>query len=428
MPTHSLVLAIEPDLRQAAIVKRIVREKVGAEVTVVDSRDAAIEAMRTAVPDVLLISALLSPRDEDDLIAHLRTLENAQHLQTHTIPQLASALGPGERRSARGLLSAFRRKKELEHAPSGCDPDLFASEIRTFLQRAAEKKRDLAEAHASGRISVTPRMHAPAAEPAAEVAAAPEPVSSWASPFEWRPTSDRSSLGPNPASSTANPGSSIPHRERSIQEPATDAFVAPQPIVEEPFRALPEPDLEPVSFDEPVPEEPSLEAAEPVHADEPVPPEPIVAVEPIHTTEPIYATEPIHPPEPIREAELIREPEPIQVAQRSQDSGLTIRDAPLEIQDQGLGMHRKLGPLASWARAEGRVAETPTPTGDLRGLLSGLAVPPAVAGVGYAAGCRIRRVRVAPAREGGASRTKGAVILSKRALAEIRDRREQPQP
>src|SRR6266571_1037780 len=66
VPTHSLVLAIEPDLRQAAIVKRIVREKVGAEVTVVDSRDAAIEAMRTAVPDVLLISALLSPRDEDD--------------------------------------------------------------------------------------------------------------------------------------------------------------------------------------------------------------------------------------------------------------------------------------------------------------------------------------------------------------------------
>ena len=116
MSTTPLVLAIEPDLRQAAIVKRIVREKVGADVAVVDSRDAAIEAMRTAVPDVLLVSALLSPRDEDDLIAHLRTLENAGHLQTHTIPQLASALGPGEGRSGRGLLSAFRRKKEPEHA------------------------------------------------------------------------------------------------------------------------------------------------------------------------------------------------------------------------------------------------------------------------------------------------------------------------
>jgi CheY-like chemotaxis protein len=69
-----LVLAIEPDLRQAAIVKRIVREKVHADVAVVDSRDAALQAISQTVPDVLLISALLSPRDEDELVAHLRTL------------------------------------------------------------------------------------------------------------------------------------------------------------------------------------------------------------------------------------------------------------------------------------------------------------------------------------------------------------------
>ena len=138
-----LVLAIEPDLRQAAIVKRIVREKVLADVAVVDSRDAALEAMRTTIPDVLLLSALMSPRDEDELIAHLRTLEHADHLQTHTIPQLASTLNPIESRGPRGLLSAFRRKKkEPEVAPSGCDPDLFAEEIRVFLQRAADKKRE----------------------------------------------------------------------------------------------------------------------------------------------------------------------------------------------------------------------------------------------------------------------------------------------
>ena len=40
--------------------------------------------------------------------------------------------------------------------------------------------------------------------------------------------------------------------------------------------------------------------------------------------------------------------------------------------------------------------------------------------VRYAAGCRIRRVRVAPAREGGA-KGKGAVILSKRLLSELRE-------
>jgi len=59
--SQPLVLAIEPDPRQAAIIKRIVREKALADVAVVDSRDAAIEAMRTSMPDVLLLTALKSP-------------------------------------------------------------------------------------------------------------------------------------------------------------------------------------------------------------------------------------------------------------------------------------------------------------------------------------------------------------------------------
>ena len=114
-----LVLAIEPDLRQAAIVKRVVKERVHAEIVVVDSRDAAIAAIRTAIPDVLLVSALLSPRDEDDLMAHLRALEGATHLQTHTIPQLASALGRDEEDGGGGLFSSFRRKKQAASAPAG---------------------------------------------------------------------------------------------------------------------------------------------------------------------------------------------------------------------------------------------------------------------------------------------------------------------
>ena len=168
-----LVLAIEPDLRQAAIVKRIVREKVLADVAVVDSRDAALEAMRTTMPDVLLLSALMSPRDEDELIAHLRTLEDADHLQTHTIPQLASALGPNEERASRGLLSAFRRKKKAQGAaPSGCDPDMFAEEIRAYLQRAADKKRERLD----GQARVDPEDHAwRAAQPNKAASSVTEP-------------------------------------------------------------------------------------------------------------------------------------------------------------------------------------------------------------------------------------------------------------
>jgi hypothetical protein len=190
------VLAIEPDLRQAAIVKRIVREKVLADITVVDSRDAALEAMRTTVPDVLLLSALLSPRDEDELVAHLRTLRDAAHLQTHTIPQLASAIASGDGKPARGLLKTLWRRKGAGAAPEGCDPDLFADEVRAYLERASEKKREVRE-HGTSEPVATPVRRAASAvaeqEPAPAAAPAPTASASWESPFEWRPSRASSS-------------------------------------------------------------------------------------------------------------------------------------------------------------------------------------------------------------------------------------------
>jgi hypothetical protein len=245
------VLAIEPDLRQAAIVKRVLKERVQADVVVVDSRDAAIAAITAAVPDVVLVSMLLSPRDEDDLIAHLRTLEGGAHLQTHTIPQLASALGRGEDEGG-GLFSSFRKKKQAASAPAGCDPDMFADEIRVYLKRAAEKKREAAE---TGSVSPLPSLaRRPAEAPAAvEEAPAPGAGSSWASPFEWRPTSDRrtpppppqveetvkaESLIPDPQSLIADPQSPIPDLESLIAEsPVPD----PGSLIPDPRSPIPDP-------------------------------------------------------------------------------------------------------------------------------------------------------------------------------------------
>ena len=53
----ALVLAIEPDLRQAGILKRIVKEQVRAELVLVDTRDAALAALTARVPDVILVTA-----------------------------------------------------------------------------------------------------------------------------------------------------------------------------------------------------------------------------------------------------------------------------------------------------------------------------------------------------------------------------------
>ncbi len=442
MPAVPLVLAIEPDLRQAAIVKRIVREKVHADVAVVDSPEAALEAMRATVPDVLLISALLSPRDEDELIAHLRTLADADHLQTHTIPQLASTLVPGEGRAARGLLAAFRRKKGSAAAPAGCDPDVFAEEIRSYLERAAQQKRERLDTQMDANPDDHPWRAAMRGEKAPEPAAAPAAeasTSSWASPFEWKP----SNPFPDPESFIAPPESPI-----APPEP----LVAPPELV----AASPEPLIAPAELVT-APPEPLVAHAE-LHAAEPEPSvatpavslmahlrppagivtanelvtslqagEPLIAPTPIQEPELIHVAEPTS--EPIRVAEPIHVAEPIPVAPPIHGAGSAMPDSGLGIRDKGLGIRdSKLGSLASWARSEHPRRDAAHASDDLRGLLIGLAVPSAVVSVGYGRGCRIRRVRVPAAREPQEAEAVGAVILSKRVLAEQRDRRQPPRP
>lgn len=233
----ALVLAIEPDLRQAAIVKRVIKEKVQADVAVVDSRDAAIEAIRARVPDVLLLSVLLSPRDEQELIAHLRTLDDAEHLQTHTIPQLASSLQRSE--EGQGLLGRFRRKKGPA-AVEGCDPDVFADEVRMFLERAAEKKRE--RELFPQRSIVKEIKHARAA-----VEAAPEPApslgSSWDSPFEWPASGSSAARASAPAEPLiAPPAPRVPASEPLIAPPdsllaSPDSLLVPdEPVPTSPIR------------------------------------------------------------------------------------------------------------------------------------------------------------------------------------------------
>ena len=300
--SQPLVLAIEPDLRQAAIVKRIVREQALADVAVVDSRDAAIEMMRTTMPDVLLLSALMSPRDEDELITHLRTLDNAGHLQTHTIPQLASALGPAERGMARGLFSAFRRKKDQEPAVvAGCDPDLFAEEIRVYLQRAADRKRELANSGPSAAVRAAKSAAQPKTAPTAskDEGDTNAASSSWESPFEWKPTTSRrapvappepppapepsfSSLDMEPAPEPMFAETAQPEPEPAFAEPEP-AFV--EPLVEEPLHAQPAVDDLPLIV-RPAAEEPSVVLQTPI-----IP-------EPGTVAEPLILSEPMFPPEP----------------------------------------------------------------------------------------------------------------------------------
>jgi hypothetical protein len=368
-----LVLAIEPDLRQAAIVKRVVKERVQADIVVVDSRDAAIAAINAAVPDVVLVSMLLSPRDEDDLIAHLRTLEGGAHLQTHTIPQLASALGRGEDGGG-GLFSSFRRKKQAASAPAGCDPDLFADEIRLYLQRAAEKKQEAAE---TGAVTPHPALGRRPAEAApspapAEEEAAPAPGSAWSSPFEWRPSADRrapqpaepvqaESPIPDPPAPILDPQSPIPDLQSLIAEP--------EPEMAELEALSPDPRLL-------VPDPQSLDAdllASPPAADSPVLPPTEYTPAPPPTEYTPAPPPPVHTP----------------------------------------------APLSVWARKETAANDAHEPDAEFAALFARLGMPEGVASVTYPDGVRIRRVRVRPAKEGHHASLSGAVLMGKRMLAEL---------
>src|SRR6266566_5285047 len=101
----SFVLAIEPDPTQANILRKVLKGRIDAELLVVSTKDAAVEATSGRVPDLVLVSALLPPRDEDALFAHLRSLEHASHLQTLTIPQLRRRTKP----TAQSAFSVFRK-------------------------------------------------------------------------------------------------------------------------------------------------------------------------------------------------------------------------------------------------------------------------------------------------------------------------------
>jgi hypothetical protein len=403
-----LVLAIEPDLRQAAIVKRVVKERVQAEIVVVDSRDAAIAAIRTAIPDVLLVSALLSPRDEDDLMAHLRALEGATHLQTHTIPQLASTLG-GDNGGRGGLLSAFRRKK-AESTPAGCDPDLFADEIRMFVKRAEEKKREAAEA---GTVtSVRPRIQRPVEAPAAapKEESAPVAGSSWASPFEWRPSNASSYVpGPEPPSESAPPALSEP----SIANPESSLVIPELPAHEQVGAGIG--DLE-SGIGDLGPEIADLGSE-------------IGELGPGIGDLGSGSEAPGAGIGDLEAGTVALEPGIGDLGSVIGDLGSGIGDLGPGIGDLVSGngdLESEARPSqppvpAAWARKRPSIADLASapPTGEFHELFARLGVPDEVASVAYANGCRIRRVRVPVAREQH-SALQGAVLLSRRMIAELR--------
>src|SRR5262245_42240465 len=151
-----LILAVEPDKRQASQLTAMVRGRLHAELVLADSADRALAALGDRVPDLVLTSALLSPKDESMLSDRLRTLDgHAAHVQTLTIPVLATHSSHGGGRAS-GVLAALRREKSKSAGHGGCDPAVFAEQCKEYLDRAAVERAVSLERAATAPIVKEP--------------------------------------------------------------------------------------------------------------------------------------------------------------------------------------------------------------------------------------------------------------------------------
>ena len=88
----ALILAIEPDKKQASAVRALARGTLSAQIVVADSTARGLQELDGRLPDLILTSLFLSPKDETALDEHLRGLDTEGHrVPTLVIPVLAAA-------------------------------------------------------------------------------------------------------------------------------------------------------------------------------------------------------------------------------------------------------------------------------------------------------------------------------------------------
>jgi CheY-like chemotaxis protein len=137
-----LIVAVEPDPLQANRVADVLRRAFGADVILADTADEAIRELRDRVPELILTSALLPPRDEQKMTQWLRSRgEAAGHVQTVTIPVLEI---PAQ---APMIFSTGRPTLPSSATAGACDPAMFADWVSMYLDLAAAGRASYTEDH-----------------------------------------------------------------------------------------------------------------------------------------------------------------------------------------------------------------------------------------------------------------------------------------
>jgi hypothetical protein len=132
----ALALAIEPDASQAQALEQALVHRIGGTLRVVHSTEAAFTAFGESLPDVILISPLLAPSEEERIVAHLGTLGvDASHVRLLSIPRLGEGHATGGRRRWFG-------GPVKPPVNGGCDPVAFADEVAEYLVTASTLRQN----------------------------------------------------------------------------------------------------------------------------------------------------------------------------------------------------------------------------------------------------------------------------------------------
>jgi hypothetical protein len=131
-----LIVAIEHDQSQIQHLTDVA-VRLNAELRLAESIDMALALFEDDLPDVILIPALLSSRDELALGSRLRDRgTDAAHVQTLTIPRFDAPATP-----LGGRMLSFRRSKRASTPSVKAAEDAFAEQLTVYLERATAIRR-----------------------------------------------------------------------------------------------------------------------------------------------------------------------------------------------------------------------------------------------------------------------------------------------
>src|SRR5262245_48721635 len=134
----ALILAIEPDVAQAAQLTHLIRARLRQELVLAGTTEHALVAIGNRVPDLVLTPALLSPQEDAALAGALRAIAAAARVPMLTIPQLV-APAPSPARTS--LLARWRKGRSTPLETGGSVAAVFGEQIAAYLSEAAAASR-----------------------------------------------------------------------------------------------------------------------------------------------------------------------------------------------------------------------------------------------------------------------------------------------